>query len=173
MTDLHGYSRGELFLQNISSFWSQVFNDVPLVTALLDGQAEGLSQAYFDLLEIILAKSVHDIPVFHREKWQLLIFNESDINKNAANLLKYGQDAEYGVQTVSSAFAPGLEFEYGGFASGDATSFALPGDMVDIESYVTNRIYEPSLVFSKGADFFISNGIIFFAKNPFSNVLIA
>jgi hypothetical protein len=125
VTELHGYSRGEIFLQNISSFWSKVFNDVDVVTALLDGQAEGLAQAYFNLLEIILAKSVHDIPVFHREKWVLLVFNESDINRNAANLLKYGQDSEYGIQTTASAFAPGLEFEYGGFASGDSTRSPL------------------------------------------------
>ena len=173
MAELHGFLQGELFLDNISSFWSKVFKDSDVAQALVSGTEETLSQAYFNLLEVILANSVHDIPVFHREKWQLLVFNESDKNRNAESLLKYGQGAVYGPQTSDSEFPPGQTFQYGGFASGKACSFKLPDQMVDVESYLVNRIHEPSLVLTKGVDFYINNGVIFFKENPFENELIA
>jgi len=167
-----GYTRGEIFLNNISSFWRLIFQQADLVQAMLDNHEETLAQAYFNLLEVILAKSVHDIPVFHREKWQLLTFLESEINANSSSLLRYGGGVVYGPQLPGSEFGAGITFEYGGSAPGAGSSFQLPEGMVGIESYITNRIHEPSLVLTRGADFIIKNTVIFFRENPFENSLV-
>ena len=172
MSEVYGFSKGRLLLNSISSFWSLVFKDAELIKSFVGGIEKTLSQAYFNLLEIILKKSVQDIPIFHREKWTLLIFNESDRNKNSESLLKYGQGVVYGGQPADSDFIPGATFQYGGFAEGLTSSFKLPDKMVDIESFLMNRIYEPSLVLTNGVDFFIRNGIIFFKENPFENDLL-
>jgi hypothetical protein len=167
-----GYTRGEVFLTNISSFWRLVFKQADLVQALLDNTEETLAQAYFNLLEIILTQSLDDIPVFHREKWQLLTFNESDKNRNTGSLLQFGDGVVFGDQPVGSEFGEGLVFEFGGFAPGAGFSFQLPEGMVSIESYVVNRIHEPSLVLTRGSDFLIKHGVIVFREDPFLNELV-
>lgn len=167
-----GYTRGEVFLNNLASFWRLIFSQPEVVQGLLDNHEETLAQAYFNLLEIVLAKSVHDIPVFHREKWKLLTFLESDRNANASSLLRYGGGLVYGPQPLGSEFGEGVTYAYGGTVSGTGSSFLLPEGMVGIESYITNRIVNPSLVLTRGVDFQIKNGVLVFRENPFDNDLV-
>ena len=172
MSEAYGYTFGRIMMENLSSFWTRVFQDPDVIQAEVSGTAESLAQSYFNLLELILSKSVHDIPVFHREKWTLLLFNESDRNRNAASLLRYGGGAVYGPQPPTTSTVVDFTYPYGGYFEGATSSFALPEGMVNIESYVMNRIHEPSLVMTAGQDFFVQNGVIFFKANPFENELI-
>ena len=64
-----GYERGRLLLESIGTFWSSTFRDKDVLQNHLEGVGSIYGQRYFDLLEIVLAKSIFDIPVFHREKW--------------------------------------------------------------------------------------------------------
>jgi len=109
-----GYTNGGQFIKALGSFWNVLFKDNLLITNYVQGFEELLAQSYFDLLEVVLKKSVQDIPVFHREKWTLLTFKESELNEGTGAFLKYGDGAVYGTQPAGSEYGSGYTFKYGG-----------------------------------------------------------
>lgn len=163
-----GFERGRLLLESMSSFWTNLFQDKDIVQGLQEGVSEEYGQVYFDLLEIVLSNSIADIPVFHREKWTLLTLKESNLNQNSGAFLKFGDGAVFGSQPETSEFPGGTQFVYGGLLPG-VYSFALPEGLVDIQSYVMNRVHNPSTVLVKGYDFLVRNGALFLSENPFTS----
>lgn len=131
--------------------------------SLEGGIQENLEQLYFNLLEVVNAKSLSTIPIFHREKWKLLMLNETAINKDVDSLFLYGDpELEYGLSYLY----------YGGKVAYPSAAFKLPGTITDVQSFLTNRIHSPSLILTKNVDFMVKNGVILFKSNPFENSLV-
>lgn len=173
----YGFDYGQHLLETIGSFWTAIYKDQDVLYKYMDGLSTALGQKYIDFLEYVRTLSINDIPVLHTEKWKLLTFKESELNQNTATILKYGgseafnnTSAVYGAQPANTQYKEDLVFSYGGYAAGEY--YAFPVDLTDIDAYITNRIYAPSLVWSKGVDFQITTGVILFTKNPFDEALL-
>ncbi len=179
MSNPFGFNYGRYLLEIIGSFWSLIYKDRDVIEKFVCGDALVLEQNYFNLLEKFLSISLTDIPLYHAERWKLLIFRESATNNSIATILKYDgspafndQPAQYGPQPIGTAYKDGAIFQYDRYAEGDYFTYPLPSDLIDIDAYITNRIFDPSLIWSKGTDFSISRGVITFTHNLFNNDLI-
>jgi len=175
----HGFNYGQHLLEMMGSFWTAAYQDQDLMVSFSKGLGEVLGQKYLNFLEQMLASSLKDIPIFHKERWHLLTFKESETNQNDATVLKFGgsaafknQPAVFGPQPAGTEYKEGATFQFGGFASGQYYAYAIPSDLADIDAYIVNRVYDPSLVWSKGTDFQVDKSVIIFYENPFDNVLI-
>jgi len=85
-----GFDYGRLLTEMLGSFWSAVYQDQTFLKTYMDGFTSSMGQAYFDFFEKILTTSINDIHIFHRDRWKLLTFLESELNRNTATVLKYG-----------------------------------------------------------------------------------
>lgn len=68
----------ETLVRGLSSFWLRMFHDRGTLDALYRSTEQQLGQAYFDILEAALARSLKHAPVFHREYWRLLEIREDE-----------------------------------------------------------------------------------------------
>ena len=75
-------SAGHNFLRALSSFWNRLFGDKELLQEVYAGTEETLGQAYFDLMEAVLGSSLNDTPIYHREKWRLLLVRQDQLVYN-------------------------------------------------------------------------------------------
>ncbi len=162
------YNQGDVFVQALSDFWQVAFEDTYFARIFMKAFGDNLSDAYFSFIEMVLGTNIQSMPAFRKQKWTFLALKESDLLEEGK--LKYGQEAEYGPQ-VNSPFDQGRVFLYDD--SIPATfSFNLPDKIVGIETYIFNRIHNPSLSLVKDVHFVIENGIIIFSENPFDNSLV-
>lgn len=163
MQDKSLFISSDSLLSFLGSFWIYLFQDKHVVQTLMTGVQTTLEQAYFNFLEMVTGQSIQEIPIFHKEKWRLLILKQSEANKATKGLWQYGETINFGDPEVT----------YAGVGKYPQQTFKLPYNIVDTQSFITNRVYAPSLVLVKNVDFFIKNKIISFQEDPFKNPLIA
>lgn len=157
-----GYNDSRILLNALGTFWSTFFTEKDLIQKTLSGMTIDFENEYFRFCENVLALAVKDIPVFNRERWRNIRLLESKINVDTGNFLLYGAGTEYG---NSSSL-------YGGQLAGEGFSFKLD-NVEEINGFVVNRIYDPSVIMVGNRDFLFSGGVIHFTTNIFDNPLIA
>ena len=67
------------FFRGISSFWSRFFKDREVLESLSAANDHLMGQLYLELLELLLANSIKDVPVFSKSNWKLLTFNSKKV----------------------------------------------------------------------------------------------
>ena len=70
--------------KGLNSFWVKYFKDSLQLEAVYTGAEQLLSQVYLDLMEIILSKSLSNIPIFKREEYKLLILQQDKLTRDPA-----------------------------------------------------------------------------------------
>lgn len=63
-------------VKGLSSFWLRLFRDKASLDDMYRATEHQLGQAYFDVLEAVLARSLEQAPLFHREYWKLIELRE-------------------------------------------------------------------------------------------------
>ncbi len=63
--------------KGLSSYWIKAFKDSAQLEAMYSGTETLFAQLYLDLMEIILSKSLTNIPVYHKEDWRLLLLQDN------------------------------------------------------------------------------------------------
>lgn len=166
-----GYNRGQELLNALGTFWTRLFQQREFIQGFTEGVEIDIDQEYFNFLERVLATSIHDIPVFHRDKWRLLTFLESEIADRDDIGFTYSPEAfVYGEQDTDTPYEPGKEYVYGGFYRNQVWALPLPTGVVDVQSYLSNRLINPSLVLTKNADFIVyDTKYLILNSNPFEN----
>lgn len=163
------FELGKTLLSAIGSFWSQIFADRARFNTELDGSAELFLQAQLNFLETVATVSRFETPVFHKERWRILLLRESALLPSAG-ILKYGDGAVYGPQPGT-----GQVFLYG-VPSLEVFAFELPDKtLAEVKAFISNRIIDPSVVLTQGVDFTIDRNLeaIIFSQDPFKNELFS
>lgn len=152
----------------LGSFWANTYDGVHTVESFTHARAQQDLQAFQNLQEAVASLSRHTAPIFHTERWQLLILKESEKNASDASLLQYGDPAVYGPQPITD-----YEFKYGRPGGLRPYVFPAPEGLVDCR-LMFNRIKDPSVTMVKDIDFTIdpTHGAIRFRRDPFENSLI-
>ena len=76
-------SKSSLY-KGLSSFWLKYFKDSEQLNAIYSGAESLFGQSYLDLMEIILSKSLTNIPVFKHEDWKLLLLQDAQLSFDPA-----------------------------------------------------------------------------------------
>jgi len=133
-------------------FWQQVFLD----PAFVSGQTMALS-LNFDALNA-LADSLPDylsrkkIPYGDRHVYRLFVFNEADLDRDAAHYgdpgVVYGGGIAYGQQIT------------------DFTQWKYPIDSGLLPEFLTTGFTTPGIILRRDTDYVVADGSIIFFRNP-------
>jgi len=101
MTNLPQYptadlDQGRLLLEQLGSFWINIFKDVDVLQSHLRSSANEQGQSYLTYLEAVACVSRFTVPVFHREYWYLLTLSRNAV-LNQASVYR-PDDLQYGAQ---------------------------------------------------------------------------
>ena len=157
--------------RGLGSFWTQIFKDQAFLKGYTTGLAEELIQRYYDLLETVNSYSVKDIDVFHKEKWKPLVIYKSKFGN--APFVFEDKEAVFGPQSSADKYYQDITFQFGfpKKPTADVYLFNAGKDFVNF-SIITNKIFDPSVAYIKGADVIIDKGILYFNSNPFEEARI-
>lgn len=140
----------------LGSFWAQTYGGAEQVESLLYAYGRLALQSHADLLELVGAMSRLKLPVLHTSRWFPLTIKLSELNQGRANLPKWngehtwGDGIQYDIPTSSAYYV-----------------WELPADFVDC-ACVADRITGATVLWTKGADFFLRDNGIWFRENPFA-----
>lgn len=70
--------------KGLSSFWLKYFKDSPQLESIYVGVEQLFAQVYLDLMEVVLSKSLADIPVFKKEEYKVIILQEDQYSFDAS-----------------------------------------------------------------------------------------
>ncbi len=165
----YDFENGDTLLTAIGSFWSTVFEDSGRLRSEFRANGEVFLQTQLNFLEAVATVSRFECPVFHEEKWRLLILKKSSM-LSEAGVLKYNEDKVYGSQPdTGQTFLYGTSFR-------DEFIFKVEDSFELADApHIQNRILDPSVVLTKGIDFKYNrtNKFLTFDQDPFQNVLFA
>lgn len=150
-------------LNLLGSFWATTYQGNSFVEDLTQITGQVAKQTYFQLLEVVNSVSRFDIPVFHRKNWYALTFKESELNTSTDLLNKYGESNSYQSPAVIS---------YNTLKTTNSYAVSKPTNLVDV-SVILNRLTTPSVEYLKDIDFELTDNLIVFKTNPFSNAKVA
>ena len=144
-------------LQRIGSFWVNDFVAQDQLLSLFRARAQFAAQEYLNFLEVLGCAVFTDIPVFHRELWSTLAMTKSELH---ASPLRYGEEGvNYG----------------GGFIYGQTKSesiyLKLAGGLSDVQ-FIHDNPLTPTFTYTRGVDFEIADGCIYFYRDPFDEASV-
>lgn len=146
-------------------FWRRAFNDVKVISGLIQGQVEAAKQAYTQMLQLIDSYSTADIPVFERRNWYPLTIKLSDLDNNT---LLFGEGVHFG-DTVSSQ-----PYKFGTTIPANPNTYSVViGDTVKQAAFLVDQVISPNKTWMPGTDYDIINGRLFFYANPFTQPNVA
>lgn len=166
-------NRGQQLLQQLGSFWAEIFDDRDIVRTHLQSDAHEQYQVYTNFLEAVACVSRFDIPVFHREHWKLLILKQSDAD--AVPSIYEDDDLVYGPQTGLRPLRPaGFTQTYGGTDNPFFTQVPVPDGLADAKFVIQNKVLAPSRVYVSGIDYDLdrTRGLLRFRSNIFTDPLV-
>lgn len=139
----------------LGSFWSEVYAGNDLVAGLLAARAQLDQQSQEDFQELLACLSRLKVPIYRTVLWHQLTLHESQLN--SPNLAHW--DGSY-------AFNTGLAYDVSVPSTG-LFAWAAPQGLAGLLA-AANGIHGQSLVWTAGFDFYLANGAIWFAQNPFT-----
>ena len=141
------------FLDIHGDFWKTMYVGADLVADVMFAIAQEYRQANFNYRELVAVLSRDTVPLHHVEQWYALRVLESQVIRDS---LRYGDDVAYG-----AGYAYGANITTGVFR------VELPKGLVSIPIITSRITVDDVTVLVNGVDFYLSNGFIYFASNPF------
>jgi len=161
------------FLDYLSSFWTQVFQDDGAVRGIAAADAHQLAQLYQDFVESVAALSIQTITPFHRELTYPIVLRKTTFSEGP-DTIRFGKGIEWGAQPSRTAFREGVTFVYGGMEKRSGLYYVgIPAGVQNIQGGIFNRLINPSVFLVRDNDFILKDGILSFKQDPFTNPLIA
>lgn len=145
----------------IGSFWTNVFDQRFFVERITLAKGHLEKQTMQQMCELFNGVSRLKIPVFHRERWHLLSFLESERNQGRSASLLYDGEVDYD---------PASGIQYGVPPQRERSIWDAPIDLHDVK-VLSNRITDSSVTLIEGIDFRLERGGVVFESNPFDNPL--
>lgn len=174
-----GYTSNGVLFSSLGSFWTRVFGDREAIRGLTIAQSEELIQRYYDFVESLNAMSVKKIDLLHRERWLPIRIRKSQVRLAPLRFLPTTDKdhASFGTQPLPASEAErNNSLHYGEvFQFGRAKRPVEQKYVVTIDPTIKNlpvladRIVAPSKMLTTGVDFWLSDGELYFAENPFDS----
>ena len=141
-------------LNAIGSFWSEIFDQEEVLNDLLTADLTQNEQTELETLEALAAVSRFDIPLYSRKKWNTIRFTDDQVKAVPNYKLKYNDDFNYGESNL-----------YGETNETELWEVPFEGKLVSASNIVDSPV-EPSVFFTEGHDYVISDNKIQFLTDP-------
>jgi hypothetical protein len=164
--------QGRLLLEQLGSFWTNIFRDVGVLQSHMRSNANEQGQSYLGYLEAVACVSRFTVPVFHREYWHLFVLSRNVVVNQAS--VYQPNDLQYGPQDGTVPGRPvGFVQTYGGQDKVGVVKAPLPDKLANIPFTIHNKVVLPSQTLMSGLDFTVDTDskMITFRTNPFNDPL--
>lgn len=164
------YNRGRDLLNQLGSFWAQVFEGRASLQTHLRSVGNRQGQNYLNMLETTACVSRFTVPVFHQENWYLLTLLKS--TADAVPAIYQPDDLVYGPQPGTRPGRPeGYIHKYGGSDSLTQTKMPLPGNLVWANKNIQNKVILPSKTWVFGVNYTVDTErkLLIFDENLFTD----
>ncbi len=141
------------FLDLHGDFWRTIYVGADLVADLMFALAQEQRQANQNYQELVAVLSRDTVPLYHREYWYALRLLESQVTRDG---LRYGDDASYGDG-----------YTYDSYLGNNVFRAPLPTYLTQVPVITSRVTLDETEVLVNGVDFYVDNGFIYFAVNPF------
>ncbi len=172
-----GYTSHGVLFDSLGTFWTKIFGDRAALRGLSIGQSEELIQQYYNFIETVNSLSVKTTPELHRSKWLPIKIQKSKLRRVPLKFLPKEDPncAVFGPQPLPESSEDTNEaLHYGEvFQFGKAKRPAEEQYVTDVSTTIkhipllANQVVAPTQVLSVNTDFWLRDGKIYFAKNPF------
>jgi len=149
-------------LATLGSFWSQTYGGRNQIDSIVHAKGQIENQTVQDLLEAVQSLSRYSVPIFHCDNWYPLRLLQSRCNDEIAASAKYDGTLTY---NAGHRYDQPLRVA-------NTYTWAAPSNLHDAR-LIFNRFTAPSLTWTNGIDFDISDGCITFYANPFDDNRVA
>lgn len=173
MATLDNIQQGNQLLQNLGTFWTNIFGGSGTVKQYVQGLAQSQGQIYLDFLETVARLSRFTIPVFHTENWYQLTISLNAVL--GVPSVYQENDLVYGPQPGTINNRPeGFVQTYGGTDRPGTVEVPLPPGLADLPYDLQNFVIKPTRIWFNGIDFEIDRlrKLIVFRNNPFNDPLV-
>lgn len=158
---------GDTLLRWMGTLWS-MFSDDPEFARQYQ-RAKGLIAAQLEVWykETAALSDRKALPVLHRERWWPVVLTTAERNTGIAAAVQLGDEYVPCLgQQIDSPFILGTKLEIGGaYRLQGVTTYALPENVTDIATIITNDLSAPSVVLMRGIDFYVEDHTLFFLHN--------
>ena len=171
---INDYDRGNQLLQQLGSFWANIFNGSDKLQTYLRASGLNNGQTYLNFVETFAMTSRFTVPVFHTENWYLLTVTQSSVAGTPS--IYQPDDLVYGPQTGDIVDRPtGFIQTYAGQDRPGIVEIKLPNGLVNIPFQMQNTVVMPTCILTNGIDFTVNKdrNTLTFANNPFNNPTFA
>lgn len=150
----------------LGGFWQYVYAGRELVADVVETTLRAAKQRQLDFLELLGSVSRFELPVLHRENWELFTFRESDVNSATVRTAQYDDAGKLTYDEAATTLY--------GVPSRTLRNFSVtaPETLRNVK-LILNRTLQPSLVWTRHVDFELSDGQLTFRTDPFQNPLVA
>jgi hypothetical protein len=155
----YDFDQGRLLLEQLGSFWVNIFEERDRVQAFLRASGNEQGQTYINTLEAIACVSRLTVPVFHTEDWHLIVISQKEV---AATASRYrSDDLVYGPQDGSVVERPaGFIQTFGGQDKPGIVQIKLPPKLVALPFTLQNFVLYPTSVLVNGVDYEVDEGYL-------------
>lgn len=155
------YDQPDALLTALGSWWSEDYAGVDQVRTLVQGKAQVESQTLQDVQELIAAMNRFTVPIYHTVNWYPLFLRASQRNTAQLTMGRYDTGLLYDAGDSYDRPRPTVTH-----------AFPKPDQLKHV-SLITNQFTTPSLLWSAGLNFTVTNDAIVFAENPFDDPRVA
>ncbi|RTL07820.1 hypothetical protein EKK58_01345 [Candidatus Dependentiae bacterium] len=174
-----GYTSNGVLFSSLGSFWTRVFGDKEAIRGLTIAQSEELIQRYYDFVESLNAMSIKKIDLLHRERWLPVRIRKSQVRLAPLRFLptEDKDHAVFGPQPLpasaeerNNSLHYGETFQFGRAKRPVEQKYVVRVDPA-LKSFpvIADRIVAPTKVLTVGVDFWLNDGELYFASNPFDS----
>lgn len=156
---------------SLGSFWIQVFNEQGTIKGYTMAQAEEIIQRYMDLVEVVRAYSVEDVPIYHTERWYPIIIQRSNFGHIPLLFESPSSPdvARFGAQAATDPYYAYAIFKFGFPKTPISKVYTFdPADELAKFSVLTDRVINPSTVLVNEVDVKLNGKTLYFNKDLFT-----
>lgn len=167
------FDQGRLLLQQLGSFWTNVFQDSDILQAHFRSSGHEHGQFYLNFLETVACLSRYTVPVFHTQNWYLMTARISEARKLAA--LYRDDDLVYGAQTGTVEGRPAGGVQLYGAPDTKLSLVPMPVELTDAKFTLQNLVVYPSKAWVNGVDYHVDQDrhALAFRTDPFTDPLVS
>lgn len=153
----------------IGSFWSRVFTDRGLTDGVAAVSVQEILQNYQRFVETLERFSIFSAKPSVLELVRPIVFRRSQFSLGPDYLVEGGGQV-FGPQPDGGKFRAGAVFAYGGLEKRAGNYYiGVDDQIVDVGPVIMNSLVNPSLVWTKGVDFILQDGVLVFKNDPFAD----
>lgn len=159
----------DYFAEFLGSSWNHVYAGRNLAAGTSAFSAHAILQLYQKMVEAVNRLGISTIDPTVTELVTPVIFRQSSFS-TGPDLLTFGGGEAFGSQPEGTRFRAGATFQFGGLEQKSGRYYVGVNDnVVSIGPVILNSLISPSLTWVEGVDFVLSDGVVAFKTNPFSD----